>query len=72
MISKIYLYHLVWVKDSSSETPTLESVLVVCEFLEIFPEDLPGLPPEREINLGIDLFPDTQPISIPPYKMASE
>ena len=46
MISKGYLYHLVWVKDSSSETPTLESVLVVCEFLEIFPEDLPGLPPE--------------------------
>ncbi|KAH0721575.1 hypothetical protein KY285_005148 [Solanum tuberosum] len=33
----------VWVKDSNSETPTLESVLVVNEFPEVFPEDLPGL-----------------------------
>ncbi|KAH0784217.1 hypothetical protein KY290_003815 [Solanum tuberosum] len=52
------------------ETPTLESVLVVNEFPEVFPEDLPGVPPEREIHFGIDLLPDTQPISIPPYRMA--
>ena len=32
MISKGYLYHLVWVKDSRLETPTLESVPLVCEF----------------------------------------
>ncbi|WMV43384.1 hypothetical protein MTR67_036769 [Solanum verrucosum] len=43
---------------------------VVNEFPEVFPEDLPGVPPEREINFGIDLLPDTQPISIPPYRMA--
>ena len=36
MISKGYLYHLVWVKDSSSESPTLESVSVVSEFPEVF------------------------------------
>ena len=36
----------------------------------MFPEDLPGIPPEREIEFGIDLLPDTQPISIPPYRMA--
>ncbi|KAH0655149.1 hypothetical protein KY290_030942 [Solanum tuberosum] len=70
MISKGYLYHLVRVKDSSSETPTLESVPVVNEFQEVFPEDLPRVSPEREIDFGIDLFPNTQPISIPPYKMA--
>ena len=62
IISKGYLYHLVRVKDSSSETPTLESVPVVCEFPELFQEDLPGVPPEREIDFGIDIFPDTQPI----------
>ncbi|WMV50937.1 hypothetical protein MTR67_044322 [Solanum verrucosum] len=39
-------------------------------FPEVFPEDLPGVPPEREIDFGIDLLPDTQPISIPPYRMA--
>ncbi|KAH0655125.1 hypothetical protein KY290_030926 [Solanum tuberosum] len=70
MISKGYLYHLVRVKDSSFESPTLESIPVVNEFPEVFPDDLPGVPPKREINFGIDLLPDTQPISIPPYKMA--
>ena len=72
MISKGYLYHLVWVKYSSLETPTFESVPVVYEFLEVFLIDLPGVPPEREIDFGIYLLPDTQPISIPPYIMAPE
>ncbi|XP_070042773.1 uncharacterized protein [Nicotiana tomentosiformis] len=38
---------------------------------DVFPDELPGLPPEREIEYDIDLLPDTQPISIPSYKMAS-
>ncbi|KAH0692437.1 hypothetical protein KY285_019534 [Solanum tuberosum] len=70
MISKGYLYHLVRVKNSSSESPTLKSVPVVSEFPKVFPEDLPGVSPEWEIDFGIDLLPDTQPISIPPYRMA--
>ena len=70
MISKGYLYHIVWVKDSSSETPILESVPIVCEFLEVFPKDLPRVPFEKKIDFGIDLLPNTQPISIPPYRMA--
>ena len=59
MISKGYLYHLVWVKDSSTEDRTLQSAIVVCESREVFPEDLPRVPPKREIIFGIDLFPDT-------------
>ncbi|KAH0654435.1 hypothetical protein KY290_032963 [Solanum tuberosum] len=39
------------------------------KFLEVFADDLPGVPPEREIDFGIDILPDTRPISIPPYKM---
>ncbi|KAH0743273.1 hypothetical protein KY290_031266 [Solanum tuberosum] len=70
MISKGYVYHLVRVKDSNSETPTLASVLVVNEFPKVFPENLLGVPPEMEIDFGIDFLPDTQPISIPSYKMA--
>ena len=42
------------------------------EFLDVFPEDLPGVPPLREIDFGIDLEPDTKPISIPPYIMAQK
>ena len=70
MIYKGYLYHLVRVMDSSLETPTMESVLIVYAFPEVFPEDLPRVLSKMEINFGIDLLPDTQPISIPPYKMA--
>ena len=59
MIFKGYLYHLIWDKDTRLETPTLELVPVVCEFPEVFLEDLPGVPPEREIDYGIDLLTDT-------------
>ena len=69
-ISKGYLYRLVRVKDTSFETPNLYLVPVVCENPEVFPEDLPKVPPEREIDFGIDLLQDTQPISIPPYRMS--
>ena len=40
-----------------------EEVPVVNEFLEVFPEDLPGLPPDREIEFIIELIPGTAPIS---------
>ncbi|KAH0669267.1 hypothetical protein KY285_023426 [Solanum tuberosum] len=45
-------------------------VPIVREFPEVFPYDLPGVPPEREIDFSIDVIPDTHPISILPYRMA--
>ena len=39
--------------------------------MEVFPNGLLGIPPEREIDFGIDLLPDINPISIPLYRMAS-
>ena len=42
---------------------------VVYEFVDVFPEDLPGLPPIREVEFAIDLVPGTSPISISPYRM---
>ena len=44
---------------------------MVEEFSDIFPDELPRLPPDREIEFCIDLIPRVQPVSIPPYKMAS-
>ncbi|KAH0773627.1 hypothetical protein KY290_010764 [Solanum tuberosum] len=64
------IYHIVRVKDIEFETPPLESVPVVREFPKVFPDDLPGIPPKWEIDFGIDLLLNTQPISIPPYQMA--
>ena len=43
---------------------------MVQEFLDVFPSDLPGVPPDRDIDFAIDLKPDTKPIYIPPYRMA--
>nr|XP_016491152.1 PREDICTED: uncharacterized protein LOC107810837 [Nicotiana tabacum] len=56
--------------DEDAQISTLQSVPIVNEFPEVFPEDLPGVPPDREIDFGIDLLPDTKPISILPYRMA--
>lgn len=57
-------------KDSSFEILSLELVSIVNEFPEVFLKYLPGVPPKREIDFAIYLFLGTQPISIPPYKMA--
>ena len=47
-----------------------EDIPIVCEFKDIFPEKLLGLPPQREINFEIELTPGSQTISNAPYHMA--
>nr|XP_004237286.1 uncharacterized protein LOC101250208 [Solanum lycopersicum] len=70
VIAKGSIYHIVRGRDFESEVPPIESVPVVREFPEIFPDDLPGISLEREIDFNIDLLSNTQPISIPPYRMS--
>ncbi|GJU88713.1 hypothetical protein Tco_1301136 [Tanacetum coccineum] len=41
------------VMDTSLECPNIENLFVVCEFADVFPDELPGLPPAREIEFGI-------------------
>jgi hypothetical protein len=48
------------------------NIHVVREFLNVFPEDLPGMPPDREVEFVIDLLPGTAPISKRPYRMLVE
>ena len=43
---------------------------MVNEFPDVFPDELPGLPPDREIEFAIDLAPGTEPVSKAPYRMA--
>jgi hypothetical protein len=45
----------------------IQDISVVCEFPDVFPEDLPGLPPERDVEFVIELKPGTAPISRRPY-----
>ena len=47
----------------------LEKILVVCEYPDVFPDDLPGMPPDRDIEFVIELQPGTAPISKRAYRM---
>ena len=62
--------YLAVIRDVTSTPIKLEDVPIVCEYPDVFPEELHGLPPDREIEFNIELIPGTQPISIPPYRMA--
>jgi hypothetical protein len=53
------------------EAKSLEEVPVVNEYLDVFPEELPGMPPDRDIEFVIDLVPETSPIAKRPYRMAA-
>ena len=43
---------------------------VVCDYVDVFPDELPGLPPQRVVDFGIELHPGTSPISMTPHRMA--
>jgi hypothetical protein len=47
----------------------MERILVVCEYPDVFPDELPGMPPDRDIEFAIELQPGTAPISKRPYRM---
>nr|CAB3504899.1 unnamed protein product [Digitaria exilis] len=49
---------------------TVADVPVVCEYPDVFPDDLPGLPPDRDIEFEINLEPGTAPIAQRPYRMS--
>ena len=49
--------------------PNLDLPRVVCEYEDVFPDELPGLPPQRVVDFGIELHPGTSPISMTPHRM---
>ena len=61
---------LVLVLDSKKGQIELENILIVREFQDVFPEELPGIPLERKVDLSIEILQGTTPISRAPYKMA--
>ncbi|TYK07530.1 DNA/RNA polymerases superfamily protein [Cucumis melo var. makuwa] len=62
-----FLAHVVEVQEEKLKP---EDVPVVNEYLDVFPADLSGLPPDREVEFTIELLPRTTPISQAPYRMA--
>ncbi|KAI3802550.1 hypothetical protein L1987_30686 [Smallanthus sonchifolius] len=58
------------VADKSTEEKKLEDIPIVREFPDVFPEDLPSLPPHRQVKFQIDLTPGASPIARAPYRLA--
>ncbi|KAA0033251.1 pol protein [Cucumis melo var. makuwa] len=58
------------VVDTREVDVSLSSEPVVRDYLDVFPKELPGLPPHREVEFAIELEPGTVPISRAPYRMA--
>ncbi|GJT90947.1 putative reverse transcriptase domain-containing protein [Tanacetum coccineum] len=56
--------------ENKSDERRLEDIPVVREFLEVFHEDLPGLPPARQVEFQIDLIPGVAPVARAPYRLA--
>jgi hypothetical protein len=53
----------------ATEVTPIHQIPVVCEFLDVFPVELPGIPPDRDIEFGIELVLGIAPISRRPYRM---
>ena len=64
LVGSSHLYAL-----EASTSLELEKFPVVCECPDVFPEVLPGMPPDREVEFVIELAPGTAPISKRPYRM---
>ena len=69
-IRKGYEAFLALILDSNRGQVDVETIPVVREFPDMFPEELPGIPFEREVDLSTELVPGTAPLSRAPYRMA--
>lgn len=58
------------IAEISVKEKDIKEIPVVNEFQDVFPNELPGLPPEREVEFPIELVPGTRPIYKSPYRMA--
>ncbi|GKE90847.1 putative reverse transcriptase domain-containing protein, partial [Tanacetum coccineum] len=69
-VCHVFLAHVI-VKETKDKLKKkrLEDVPIVKEFLEVFPEDLPGLPSTRQVEFQIDLVPGVAPVARAPYRL---
>ncbi|XP_073121686.1 uncharacterized protein [Henckelia pumila] len=61
---------LIYAIDASLESLDIQEIPVVRDFSNVFPDEISGLPPVREVDFGIELVSGTTPISRTPYRMA--
>ncbi|GJZ85633.1 putative reverse transcriptase domain-containing protein [Tanacetum coccineum] len=69
--TKTSMYQVTMKKaEDKSKEKQLEEVPIVQDFPEVFPEDLPGIPPTRQVEFQIDLIPGAAPVARAPYRLA--
>ncbi|CAH1450892.1 unnamed protein product [Lactuca virosa] len=61
---------LAHVMNKTKEEVDIKDIPVACDFPDVFPEDLPGIPPERQVEFRIDLVPGATLIAKSPYRLA--
>ncbi|KAK1421015.1 hypothetical protein QVD17_23053 [Tagetes erecta] len=61
---------IAYVADTTKNMKRLEDIPVVRDFPDVFPKDLSGIPPDREVEFRIDLVPSAKPIAKAPYRLA--
>ena len=66
---QLYAAHIL--ETTGDETPRLEDYQVLQEFKDVFPDEIPRLPPKRDIHFTIELVPGAEPVSKTPYKMST-
>ncbi|MFS7996270.1 putative nucleotidyltransferase, Ribonuclease H [Helianthus anomalus] len=67
---RAFLANIVVEKKEKKRKSEVKDVPVVREFPQVFPDDLPGLPPSRDIDFRIDLIPGANPVAKAPYRLA--
>ena len=70
MVQKECEAYLAYVIDTKKVEPSLLDTPTFCDYLDVFPEELPGLPPRREIECAINVVPGATLASITSYRMA--
>ena len=70
MVRKGCEAYLAYVVDKEKAKPSSSDIPIVCDYLDVFFEELPGLPPQREIEFTIDVCLGATPASITLYRMA--
>ncbi|KAL7593406.1 hypothetical protein Lser_V15G33883 [Lactuca serriola] len=69
-LRKEYYTFLAYVVDKKQDVKAIKDIPKVCNFLDIFPEDLLGVPPERQAEFRTDLIPGATPVAKSPYRLA--
>jgi len=71
LLRKGCIGYLTYILNSDGEGLWLKDILVVKEFPNMFPKELPGLPLERVVEVSINIFPEVSPIAQQPYRMTT-